>query len=100
MSAAVTRPGWHRSAACKTADPELFFGADYEDPATRLFRETAALDVCAACPVTNACLNDALAVPGPRDHGIAGGMTENDRARYRRTLTRRYLAARRKAAAA
>ena len=79
MKATVTAIArdWHRSAAC----------------------QDAALAVCAACPVTNACLNDALAVPGTRDHGIAGGMTGEERARYRRTLTRHYLAARRKAAA-
>lgn len=104
MNATVTAIArdWHRSAACQDADPGLFRAADSdtpEDEQAREARETAALAVCAACPVTNACLNDALAVPGTRDHGIAGGMTGEERARYRRTLTRHYLAARRKAAA-
>ena len=36
-------------------------------------------------------LNAALAVPGTRDHGIAGGLTAAARAWYRRTLARQAL---------
>jgi len=103
MNATVTpiTRDWHWSAACRTADPDLFHAPDSDTPEpeqARITRESAALAVCKPCPARIACLNDALALRPSRDRGVAGGLTEDERARYRRTITRQYLAARRKAA--
>lgn len=51
----MTAFGWRLSAACRTADMALFFGADDEKPERRLGREARAKAVCARCPVTTEC---------------------------------------------
>ena len=61
---------WREDAACRDADPELFFAHD--DATTQ-----RAIAICAGCPVRTACLEHALAA-GER-HGIWGGTTEHDR---------------------
>ena len=85
MSLVGERPEWHARAACRTADPELFFP-------TRGERQTEALKYCAICPVWRDCLDHAL------DHnehnGIWGGLSEGGR----RRLRRKRAAARRAAA--
>lgn len=47
----MSRPAWHRDAACRTHDPALFFS---ESP-TDLARAKA---ICAACPVRELCERD------------------------------------------
>jgi len=49
------------SAACRRADPALFFGRDGEPEGARDRRVTRAREVCLACPVRVACLNAATA---------------------------------------
>lgn len=61
---------WVVFAACRNADPELFF------PATAA-QERAALSVCATCPVRDECRDYSLEA---REHfGVWGGATERSR---------------------
>jgi WhiB family redox-sensing transcriptional regulator len=76
-------PRWQERAACRGADPELFFPerGRSADPARR---------ICARCPVRQPCLEYALG-HGIRD-GIWGGLAERDR----RELRARYMTATRR----
>jgi hypothetical protein len=77
--------GWRRRAACRHADPELFF-----PPVGDSQTAAAAVAVCRSCLVIDACLRDALAT-GER-HGIRGGLTGIERRKLlaaRRRLVRR-----------
>ena len=67
--------GWRSEAACRTADPALFF------PDSRSSSESVAmaLEYCAACPARDACLTDAMQYSAADDHGIAGGLTRPKR---------------------
>ncbi|RJK94815.1 WhiB family transcriptional regulator [Vallicoccus soli] len=67
---------WQRDAACRDADPSLFFAADDERGHSRLRREAAAHAYCGRCPVAAACLRHALGVQEP--YGVWGGMSEVD----------------------
>jgi hypothetical protein len=61
---------WRELAACRGADLEVFFPSRGElaGPARR---------VCAACPVSQPCLD--YAVTNRITHGIWGGLTERER---------------------
>lgn len=74
---------WSDEAACRDADPELFFPTS-EDMARRaVARQVAeAKAICAACPVWSACLG--WAVQNGQDHGIWGGLTARERRRLSR----------------
>jgi WhiB family transcriptional regulator, redox-sensing transcriptional regulator len=66
---------WWQSAACRTADPDMFFpvslsGSGQEEAAR-------AKEVCASCPVRRQCLQFALATR--QAHGVWGGTTEEER---------------------
>lgn len=77
---------WQGRAACRDADPDLFF------PVTLAEQEavtSAALAVCATCPVQQACLLDELRFPSPHQHGVRGGMTAAARRSVMRSRTRR-----------
>jgi len=65
---------WSEHAACAGVDVALFFPEEGENP-------TQALAVCAACPVRDHCLREAL----ERDerHGVWGGLTPRQRHRLR-----------------
>jgi WhiB family redox-sensing transcriptional regulator len=76
---------WRESAACRDADPELFFPVSEIGPGARQVAEAKA--VCARCPVRDRCLD--YAVDAGLDHGVFGGLTE----RERRALVRRHSAA-------
>ncbi|MGH3921846.1 MAG: WhiB family transcriptional regulator [Pseudonocardiaceae bacterium] len=65
---------WVCRAACRDADPDLFFPEDGGAPSRA--RITAAKAVCARCPVTCECLAAATADNAP---GIWGGTTEAER---------------------
>lgn len=104
MTATVTgitrRQDWRRTAACRDADPALFFGPDIEPADKRDAREAAAKAVCATCPVRAraACL--ALAIGTFTKHGVWGGMTEAELERHARNVRdRARKAAEREAAA-
>jgi len=76
----VSHLDWHARAACRTADPELFF-TDGQGGGRGSADKAKA--VCAGCPVTARCLRDALS----RDlqHGIWGGTTADERREMRRS---------------
>lgn len=66
---------WRDRAACLGLDTDMFFPHPSEDP-------SAALAVCAACPVREECLTDALKVePSSKRYGIRGGLTAKARTR-------------------
>lgn len=79
MTDIATRPftpaPWTEHAACADMGPDIFF-----DGTTRSNREAKA--VCADCPVKQACLNHAMAVP--ERFGIWGGLDERQRRRMRK----------------
>lgn len=72
----ATDLGWRDRAACLGLDVELFHDPDPE-------REAEALAVCAGCPVTDPCLEAALAVPAGSDVGVLGHTTVTQRRRLR-----------------
>jgi WhiB family redox-sensing transcriptional regulator len=76
---------WRDRAACRDADPELFFPVSAVGPGARQIAEAKA--VCARCPVREQCLDYAMA--NGLDHGVFGGTTDTER----RQLTRRRTAA-------
>jgi WhiB family redox-sensing transcriptional regulator len=84
--------GWRADAACRGEAAELFFPSGSTGPA--LTQIAKAKEVCARCPVREACLEFALGT-GQR-YGIWGGLTEDERRSVRRRRQR--AAARRPAA--
>ncbi len=69
-------PGWYRKALCK-GQTELFYTDEPGRPSS--VRLAVPLAVCAACPVKEDCLTDALARREP--YGIWGGTTPRQRSR-------------------
>ena len=65
---------WRQLAACRHADPELFFPAPRRDPLDQI---TQAKAICAGCPVSRQCL--AFALDTRQRHGVWGGMSEHER---------------------
>ena len=74
------RPDWRDDAACREADPELFF-PDRDIRSARAQLKTARL-ICRGCPVSATCLSWALA--SGQEAGIWGGLTEDERRRLHR----------------
>jgi WhiB family redox-sensing transcriptional regulator len=78
------RPDWRDYAACRDADPELFFpegnirSARAQVVMAKLF--------CRGCPVRTTCLRWALA--SGQEAGIWGGLTEDERRRLGRRGSR------------
>jgi WhiB family transcriptional regulator, redox-sensing transcriptional regulator len=66
---------WWELAACKRADPELFFPVSEVGPARR--QVAAAKKVCATCGVRQLCLDYALETR--QVHGVWGGTSEHER---------------------
>jgi WhiB family transcriptional regulator, redox-sensing transcriptional regulator len=75
----VSRTGWMTLAACRGESCEVFFPENHRDA-------SPAKAVCARCPVTDACLEYALA--DPTTVGIWAGTTVADRVRIRRARRR------------
>ena len=71
---------WRDDAACRDADPDVFF-PDGDVRAAREQVKTAKL-ICRGCPVKIICLSWAL--DSGQEHGIWGGLTEDERRRLRR----------------
>jgi WhiB family transcriptional regulator, redox-sensing transcriptional regulator len=65
---------WRLAAACRSADPELFFPLSGSGQAREQIAEAKV--ICAGCPVQRQCLEFALRT---RPHGIWGGLTELER---------------------
>ena len=76
---------WRVGAACRDVDPELFFPTAVIGTALAA-AERRALAVCRGCPVLAACRAWAIV---EQPHGIAGGLTEDERRRARRVMPRR-----------
>lgn len=75
---------WRHQAACLNEDPELFFPVGNTGPA--LMQIAEAKKVCRICPVREACLQWAL--DAGQDHGVWGGMSEDERRALRRRAAR------------
>lgn len=80
----MARNDWRHRAACRNLDPEIFFPVAEAGPVLAR-QEARALAVCARCPVRAECLVFAL---DTLPYGIAGGMTERQRAALRHDATR------------
>jgi WhiB family transcriptional regulator, redox-sensing transcriptional regulator len=78
---------WYHYAACQSEDPELFFPIGTTGPA--LLQLMEAKRVCARCPVQSECLRWAI-VTG-MEHGVWGGMSEDERRALRRRTARHRL---------
>lgn len=81
----ATAAGWRARAACRDADPDLFFPAGTTGPAAGQAAE--AKRVCAGCPVRRACLD--WAMTHHEKDGVWGGLDEAERHRARRLRLRR-----------
>lgn len=66
---------WASYAACRGADPDLFFPGEGEEA-------LAALKICSGCAVKAECLEWAL--EARIRYGVWGGTTERDRRRLQR----------------
>jgi WhiB family redox-sensing transcriptional regulator len=75
---------WRDRAACLTEDPELFFPIGNTGPA--LLQIEDAKRVCARCEVRDKCLQWAL--DAGQDHGVWGGMSEDERRALKRRAAR------------
>ena len=73
---------WRKLAACRHADPELFFPVSASGPS--LDQVTQAKAICGGCPAWRHCL--AFALHTRQDHGVRGGTSEHER-RPRATKT-------------
>ncbi|MEN0137593.1 MAG: WhiB family transcriptional regulator [Rhodococcus sp. (in: high G+C Gram-positive bacteria)] len=76
---------WQLAAACRDADPMVFFHPDNERGEPRASRVRAAKRICRGCPVRARCLGYAL--EAGEHHGTWGGYTEDER----RTLQRQAM---------
>lgn len=74
---------WRRDAACRDADPELFYPVSHAAQAAE-----DALAICAVCPVRETCLAEELE-RGGMQWGVRGGRTEAERRAMLRQKTRR-----------
>jgi WhiB family transcriptional regulator, redox-sensing transcriptional regulator len=72
---------WRNRSACLDSDPDVFFPIGSTGPATEQI-ETARR-ICGACPVSEECLEFALATN--QEAGIWGGTTEEERRKLRKT---------------
>lgn len=69
------RRDWWQAAACRSADPDIFFPVSTHGPGRHDIAR--AKEVCAGCPVRRQCLQFALATH--QVHGVWGGTTEEER---------------------
>ena len=75
---------WRHRAACLDEEPELFFPTGNTGPA--LWQIEEAKRVCRTCEVREQCLTGALETG--QDHGIWGGMSEDERRALKRRNAR------------
>ena len=80
---------WRERAACLDVDPELFFPIGNTGPAIMQIEE--AKKVCQRCPVREECL--AWALEAGQDHGVWGGLSEEERRALKRRNARSRAAA-------
>ena len=89
MTPSGSAQNWRSAAACRSADPDLFFPISAAGPAARQIDR--AKMICAGCVVRRECLE--FAVSHEQNYGIWGGTTADDRQRDRRRRRRRAAAA-------
>ncbi len=75
---------WRHRAACRDEDPELFFPIGNTGPALLQIEEARA--VCRRCTVREECLQWAL--ESGQDHGVWGGLSEDERRALKRRTAR------------
>jgi WhiB family redox-sensing transcriptional regulator len=75
---------WRAHAACRLADPDLFFPVGITGPA--IDHLAAAKAVCRSCPVQEPCLEYALETN--QTNGVWGGASEEERRIIRRRRRR------------
>ena len=68
---------WQTRGACRGLDSATFFHPENERGPSRARRERMAKEVCARCPVTEACLAWALQTREP--YGVWGGKSTEER---------------------
>ena len=78
--------GWRAFALCRGVGPELFFPVGDVGPDAVEHAE-AAKAVCGACPVREPCLEFSLVTN--QEFGVWGGLTQEERRRFRRARGRR-----------
>ena len=78
---------WRHTAACLNEDPELFFPVGNTGPAMAQIEE--AKKVCQRCDVREECLSGAM--EAGQDHGICGGLSEDERRAMKRRAARTRL---------
>jgi WhiB family transcriptional regulator, redox-sensing transcriptional regulator len=75
---------WRDRSACLDEDPELFFPIGNTGPAILQIEEAKA--VCRRCEVREQCL--AWALEAGQDHGVWGGLSEDERRALKRRNAR------------
>lgn len=75
---------WRARSACLQVNPELFFPVGSTGPAVSQVDQAKL--VCQRCEVQRVCLEWAL--EEKQDHGVWGGMTEDERRSLRRRTAR------------
>ena len=69
---------WQQLAACRGPNQSIFFPPPrLERRSEKRGREARAKEVCGSCSVQSECLSYALTIR--EQHGIWGGLTENER---------------------
>jgi WhiB family transcriptional regulator, redox-sensing transcriptional regulator len=76
---ATMKQSWRQHAACRGLDPMTFYSATDDEA-------DAAKEICAQCPVREACLEHALTFR--EKEGVWGGCTERERRRIIRQRRR------------
>lgn len=77
---------WQEEAACSHDDSSLFFAPHYyELRSVKNAREAQAKLLCRACPVFEECL--AYSLDAAEEHGVWGGLNEQERRRVLRKRT-------------
>jgi WhiB family redox-sensing transcriptional regulator len=73
---------WRADAACSGINSDLFFPPGDDDPTPE--QTTKAKEICAQCPVQEACLQYSLATN--QAAGVWGGLDAGERRRMRRRI--------------
>ena len=84
LSQAPAPTDWRARSACLQVNPELFFPVGSTGPAVSQVDQAKL--VCQRCEVQRVCLDWAL--EARQDHGVWGGMTEDERRSLRRRTAR------------
>lgn len=74
---------WTAGAACRDADPDLFFPPSEDDPVA----EGKAKAICSSCMIRSRCLSDAIDRHEP--YGVWGGKNPKERRRLALAWERR-----------